>query len=100
MYGVETGILIDAVNGDYTLADVNLGLYDHEHNNEISIQKMSFGIIRTYFRSLIDCGIITLNNDASLSDIFSAEYINSYGERVAIKENLHEIKYRPLKEIL
>jgi hypothetical protein len=100
MYGVETGILIDAVSGNYTLADVNLGLYDHEHHNDINIQKMSFGIIRTYFRSLIDYGIITLNNGASLSDVFAAEYINSDGERVKLEENLAEIKYRPLAEIL
>jgi hypothetical protein len=100
MYGVETGILIDAVSGDYNLADVNLGLYDHEHHNDINIQKMSFGIIRTYLRSLIDYGIITLNKGAVLSDIFSAEYINSDGERVTLEENLTEIKYRPLAEIL
>jgi hypothetical protein len=100
MYGVETGMLIDAVNGDYSLADVNLGLYDHEHHNDVNIQKMSFGIIRTYLRSLIDYGIINLNKDAALSDIFSAEYINSDGERVRLEENLAEIKYRPLAEIL
>lgn len=100
MYGVETGVLIDAVSGDYTLADVNLGLYDHEHHNDVNIQKMSFGIIRTYLRSLIDQGIITLNKDASLSDVFSAEYINSDKERVKLNENLNEIKYRPLAEIL
>lgn len=100
IYGVETSILIDAVTGGYTLADVNLGLYDHEHHNDINIQKMSFGIIRTYLRSLIDHGIISLNRGASLSDIFSAEFINSDGERVTIKENLEEIRYRPLAEIL
>ena len=41
-----------------------------------------------------------LNKGASLSDIFSAEYINSYGERVGLEENLSEIKYCPLSEIL
>lgn len=100
MYGVETGVLIDAVSGDYNLADVNLGLYDHEHHNDINIQKMSFGIIRTYLRSLIDHGIITLSNGASLSDVFCGEYINSDKERVKLNENLNEIKYRPLAEIL
>lgn len=100
IYGVETSILIDAVMGNYTLADVNLGLYDHEHHNEINIQKMSFGIMRTYLKSLIDHGVISLNENASLSDIFSAEYIDSSGNRVAIKENLSEIRYRPLYEIL
>jgi len=100
MYGVETGILVDAVSGNYSLADVNLGLYDHEHHNDINIQKMSFGIIRTYLRSLIDNGILTLNKGAVLSDVFAAEYINSEGERVKLEENLAEIKYRPLVEIL
>lgn len=100
MYGVETGILIDAVSGDYALADVNLGRYDHEHHNDFNIQKMSFGIIRTYLRSLMDYGIIELKNGAVLSDIFSAEYINSEGGRVTLEENLEEIKYRPLTEIL
>jgi len=100
IYGVETSILIDAVTGDYTLADVNLGLYDHEHHSEINIQKMSFGIIRTYLKSLLDHGIITLNENAHLSDIFSAEYINSSGDRTAMRENLSELRYRPLAEIL
>jgi hypothetical protein len=100
IYGVETSMLIDAVMGDYILADVNLGHYDHEHHNEINIQKMSFGIIRTYLSSLADYGIITLNNGASISDVFSAEYINSDGARVTLKENLEEIRYRPLAEIL
>lgn len=100
MYGVETGVLIDAVTGDYNLADVNLGLYDHEHHSDMNIQKMSFGIIRTYLRSLIDYGIISLNRDAALSDIFSAAYINAAGERITISENLHEKKYIPLREIL
>jgi len=100
MYGVETGILIDAVIGEYSLADINLGLYDHEHHNDINIQKMSFGIIRAYFRSLVDYGIISLNKGAIISDVFSAEYIDSNGERVIIKEDLNEIKYQPLKNIL
>jgi hypothetical protein len=100
IYGVETGILIDASMGGYSLADINLGLYDHEHHNDINIQKMSFGIIRTYFRSLIDYGIISLNQGAVISDIFSAEYIDSNSERVVLKENLNEIKYQPLKNIL
>jgi len=99
-YGVETGILIDAVIGGYSLADINLGLYDHEHHNDINIQKMSFGIIRAYFSSLIDYGIISINQGAVISDVFSAEYINSDSERVSIKENLDEIKYQPLKNIL
>ncbi len=100
IYGVETSVLIDAVSGDYTLADVNLGLYDHEHSSDFNIQKMSFGIIRTYLNSLIDHGIITLNNGAVLSDVFAAEYINSGGERVPLRENLEEIRYRPLAETL
>jgi hypothetical protein len=100
MYGVETGMLIDASMGDYSIADINLGLYDHEHHGDMNIQKMSFGIIRTYFRSLIDYGIISLNQGAVISNIFSAEYIDSNCKRVTFKENLNEIKYQPLKNIL
>lgn len=100
IYGVETSILVDAVTGNYSLADVNLGLYDHEHHNEINIQKMSFGIIRTYLKSLLDNGIISLNGNASLSDVFSAGYIDSDGERACINANLTEIRYRPLLDIL
>ncbi len=100
IYGVETSMLVDAVTGNYSLADVNLGLYDHEHHNEINIQKMSFGIIRTYFKSLLDHGIISLNDNAGLSDIFSAVYINSGGERASISADLSEIRYRPLLDIL
>lgn len=100
IYGVETGILIDAVTGNYSLADVNLGLYDHEHHNDLNIQKMSFGIIRTYLSSLIDLGIITLSENSSVSDIFRTEYISSSSERVCIEELIEEKKYRPLKEIL
>jgi len=100
LYGVETGILIDASMGEYSLADINLGLYDHEHHNDINIQKMSFGIIRTFLKSLIDCGIISLNQGASISDVFSAEYIDSDSKRVSLEENLSEIKYQPLKNIL
>ncbi|MCL2155940.1 MAG: hypothetical protein FWH53_09775 [Leptospirales bacterium] len=100
MYGVETGILIDASIGEYSLADINLGLYDHEHHNDVNIQKMSFGIIRAYFRSLIDYGIISINQGAAISDTFSAEYINSNSKRVILEENLNEIKYQPLNNIL
>ncbi|MCL1833174.1 MAG: hypothetical protein FWG49_01605 [Leptospirales bacterium] len=100
MYGVETGILIDASMGEYLLADINLGLYDHEHRDDINIQKMSFGILRTYFRSLVDYGIININQGAAISNIFSAEYIDSNSKRVFFRENLNEIKYQPLKNIL
>ncbi len=100
IYGVETSILLDAVSGEFTLADVNLGLYDHEHHSDINIQKMSFGIIRTYISTLIDKGVIILGDGASVSDNFTAQYINSDGERCVIDEIISEIKYMPLKEIL
>jgi len=100
IYGVETGILIQSVSGNYSLADVNLGLYDHEHHNDLSIQKMSFGIIRAYFRALIDLGIISLSEGAEISDTFSMEYISSASERVRFTELLEEKMYRPLKEII
>ncbi len=100
IYGVETGMLVDTAFGDYKVADVNLGLYDHEHHSDMNIQKMCFGIMRTYLRSLVEHGIITLNDGASISDTFRCEYINDNGERISVSENLTELRYRPLKEIL
>lgn len=100
IYGVETGMLVDTALGDYAVADVNLGLYDHEHHTDMNIQKMCFGIIRTYLKSLHDHGIIELKSGASFSDTFRCEYINGDGERVEVNENLQELKYRPLKDIL
>lgn len=100
IYGVETGINIDACMDDYRVADVNLGLYDHEHHGDTGIQKMSFGIIRTYLKQLIDYGIIELRDGAELSDIFRANYINEKGERRHMEFDLAEKKYSPLKEIL
>ena len=100
IYGVETGMLVDTAFSGYSVADVNLGLYDHEHHSDMNIQKMCFGIIRTYIQSLIDQGIIELKDSAAISDTFRCEYINENGERVNLKENLVELKYRPLKEII
>lgn len=99
MYGVETGICIDSVMGDYRVADVNLGLYDHEHHGEINIQKMAFGIIRTYLQQLIDYGILSLHG-ACVSDSFRAGYIDENGSRGGFDFDLGEQKYRPLVEIL
>jgi hypothetical protein len=100
VYGVETGILIGAAAGEYRIADVNLGLYDHDHHNDLAIQKMSFGIIRSYLRSLLDLGIIKLSDEAEISDTFSMEYISSASERVRFRESLEEKRYRPLNEIV
>ena len=100
IYGVETSILIDGLLDNRIMADVNIGLYDHEHHPDMNIQKMCFGIIRTYMLALIERGLLELKNSAELSDVFRAEYIDRRGERVVINENLSEIRYRPLKEIL
>ncbi|GEM_PF-288612 len=100
IYGVETGMLVDTAMGDYKVADVNLGLYDHEHHSDMNIQKMCFGIIRTYIKSLIDHGIIELKDGAAISDTFRCEYINEKGERNSVNENLTELKYPPLIDIL
>lgn len=100
MYGVETGINIDAGFGDYRVADVNLGLYDHEHHGDENIQKMAFGIIRTYFMQLIDYGIIELKDGARINDRLTASYIDDRGGRKEIDHDLREIKYRPLREIM
>lgn len=100
MYGVETGINIDAVMGEYRIADVNLGLYDHEHQGETGIQKMSFGIIRTFLTQMMEYGLIEFKNGASVSNIFKATFVNGDGERQVMEFDLTEKKYRPLKEIL
>ncbi|HSV96564.1 MAG TPA: hypothetical protein VLM75_06480 [Spirochaetota bacterium] len=100
MYGVETGINIDACFGDYRVADVNLGLYDHDHHGDEIIQKMAFGIIRTYLLQLIDYGIIELKDGAEINDRLEASYIDERGGRKVIDHDLREIKYRPLREIL
>lgn len=100
MYGVETGINIDAVLSNYKIADVNLGLYDHEHHGDMNIQKMSFGIIRTFLLQLIEYGYIELKNGAEISDVFKANYIDEHGKRQSIEFNLSEKKYFPLCTII
>ncbi|MCX8124596.1 MAG: hypothetical protein N3F66_10595 [Spirochaetes bacterium] len=100
MYGVETGINVDAVLGDYKIADVNLGLYDHEHHNDVNIQKMSFGIIRTFLLQLIEYGYFELKNGAEISDVFRAQYIDEKGKRQYLEFNLSEKKYFPLCTII
>ncbi|MFC1670022.1 hypothetical protein ACFL20_06475 [Spirochaetota bacterium] len=96
IYGVETGILIDSCMGDYRVADVNLGLYDHEHQGELGVQKMAFGIMRTYFKKLLDYGIIELKKNAEISDIFKASFIDEDGKRQELGFDLTEKKYEPL----
>lgn len=100
IYGVETSILIDGLLDGHKMSDVNLGLYDHEHHADVSIQKMCFGIIRTYILALEERGLLELKGEAGLSDMFRAEYIDRGGERAGINENLREIRYRPLKDII
>ncbi len=100
MYGVETGINIDSSIGDYKIADVNLGRYDHEHHGDVGIQKMSFGIIRTYFKQMVDYGYIELKKGAKLSDNFSAQFIDEDKSRQKMDFDLTERKYAPLWEIV
>jgi len=99
-YGIETGINVDSSMGDYRIADVNLGLYDHEHRPEIDIQKMSFSIIRCFLVQMSDYGLIEFKNGASVSDVFRAVYIDENGSRREMKFDLQEKKYDPLKKIL
>jgi glucosyl-3-phosphoglycerate synthase len=99
-YGVETGINVDTCMGEYRVADVNLGLYDHEHHRDLDIQKMAFGIIRTYLTQLRDYGIIQLGTNAFISDTFRVSFIDEEGERRHFEFDLTERKYPPLKEIL
>lgn len=100
MYGVETGINIDTCFADYRVADVNLGLYDHDHHADENIQKMAFGIIRTYLLQLVDYGIIELKQGARVNDRLAASYIDDRGERRDIDFDLSEKKYRPLVELI
>ncbi|MBN2158495.1 MAG: hypothetical protein JW807_03795 [Spirochaetes bacterium] len=99
-YGVETGINVDASVGPYRVADVNLGLYDHEHHTDLDIQKMAFGIIRAYLIQLRDYGIIQLQGDAAISDTFSVSFVDEGGKRQHFDFVLDEKKYAPLCEIL
>lgn len=100
MYGVETGINVDTCFGDYSVADVNLGLYDHDHHADENIQKMAFGIIRTYLLQLLEYGIIELKDGAEVSDRLLASFIDDRGERKRMDYDLKEKKYRPLRDIL
>ncbi|MBN2039842.1 MAG: hypothetical protein JW864_07375 [Spirochaetes bacterium] len=100
IYGVETGINLDACFGSFKITDVNLGLYDHEHHPDLNIQKMSFGIIRTYLLKLIQYGIIELKDGAKVSDIFKASLISEKKDRECLDIDLTEIMYEPLKNIL
>ena len=100
IYGVETGINIDSCIGPYSIADVNLGLYDHEHHGDAGIQKMAFGIMRTYLTQLRDYGIIELKDNAKISNVFKANYIDENAERQRMEFDLTELKYRPMAEIL
>jgi glucosyl-3-phosphoglycerate synthase len=99
-YGVETGINIDTCLGRFSVADVNLGLYDHDHHDDLDIQKMAFGIIRTYLMQLRDHGIIRLSEGAEISDTFRESFIDEKGRRQRYEVKLDEKKYQPLKEIL
>ena len=100
IYGVETGIDIDACFGDYKVADINLGKYDHEHHSDINIQKMSFGIIRTFFLQLLKYGIIELKEGAEIENIFHSSFINEDGKRMFNEFDLTEKRYAPLNDIL
>jgi hypothetical protein len=99
-YGVETGILIDALMGDWTVSDVNLGLYDHEHHDDSFIQKMSFGVMRAFFKSLERYGLIAFSEGTCISDILRYSYVSSSGEMYSVEENCKEFFYQPLSTVL
>lgn len=99
IYGVETGINLDTCFHGRAVADVNLGLYDHNHQPDINIQRMAFGIIRTFFIQMIDNGILSLEDGATISDVFKANYIDEKGERQTFSFRLSEKKYPPLKNL-
>jgi hypothetical protein len=100
MYGVEMGINMDVCKGEYKLADVNMGLYDHHHSSDLDIQKMAFGVVRTYLLQLQDYGIIRFSDGARISDVLSISFINKRGRRRNSSFDLKEKRYQPLKNIL
>lgn len=99
-YGVETGILVDALMGDWAVSDVNLGLYDHEHHDDSFIQKMSFGVMRSFLKSLERYGLINFSDGSGISDILEYSYIDSSGEVCRVEENCDELFYQPLSDVL
>lgn len=99
-YGVETGMLIDALMGGWTSADINLGLYDHEHHEDSYIQKMSFGVMRAFFKSLERYGLINFSAGTGISDVLKYSYISSSKERCVVEENCEELFYQPLSSVL
>lgn len=99
-YGVETVLNIDCCVEGARMADVNLGLYDHEHHGDAYIQKMSFGIIRAYLTRLVEHGVITLAPGARIADVFRATYIDEHGVRQRTECDLAERTYAPLEELL
>ncbi len=99
-YGIETGMNVDTSMGEYRVADVNLGRYDHEHHSDLDIQKMAFGIMRTYLIQLRDYGIIRLSEEARISDTFRFSLIDEKGIRKSYEFDLSEKKYQPLKYVL
>jgi hypothetical protein len=66
----------------------------------VGIQKMSFGIMRTFFKQLLDYGIIELKQGSVISDEFRATLIDENGKRQSMQFNLTERKYAPLNDIL
>ncbi len=99
-YGVETGIIMDACAQGRRIADVNLGLYDHHHHDDEAIQRMAFGIIRTYLLQLEDYGLLELKDGARVGDIFRAAFIDETGARRDIRAELGERRYGPLADVL
>lgn len=98
-YGLETGILLDAILSKCSVADVNLGFFEHEHRSETTIQKMSFGIMRTFMIKMKEYGFLKLENNLELSDRLEASYIDENGDRKKFSHMLAEIEYQPLNKI-
>ncbi|MDA3900782.1 MAG: hypothetical protein PF637_09725 [Spirochaetes bacterium] len=99
LYGVETGIDFDAVINQARIADVNLGYYDHIHSSDESIQKMCFGIMRTYFKKLEEYGFIELKRGAKVADLFRSSMIDNTNNRKKQELALNEKSYQPLNMV-
>lgn len=99
-YGVETAMDIYSVSSGCMIADVNLGVYDHYPQDDISIQKISFSVLKCYFSRLQELGLIRFENGARLSERFMMNFIAASGERGSADFDMGERKYQPLKKIV
>ncbi len=100
-YGIETQIWLELAFKlkPIFLATVNVGTFDHEHKGLGGLSYMSFGIVRTFLEYMIEQGIIKLGKGVKLSRKFEYSEIELEEEQFFCRKDLHEITYKPLKEL-